>query len=141
MNLRDILNQKGHAVYTVSPRAKLAGALQVMVEHNCGSLVVCDNEAMVGIISERDLLRALAANAQAMEETLVEGPMTRNVITGDPNDDLNKIMGVMTQHRIRHLPVLENGRVCGLISIGDIVKAQHEQLARENHFLMSYIQS
>lgn len=141
MNLRDILNQKGHAVFTVSPRAKLAGAVQVMVEHNVGSLVVCDNEAMVGILSERDILRAMAESGQALEQMVVGDRMTQKVITGDPNDDLNKIMGIMTQHRIRHLPVLENGRVYGLISIGDIVKAQHEQLARENHFLMSYIQS
>lgn len=141
MNLRDILNQKGRDVFTVSPRAKLAGAVQVMVEHNVGSLVVCDNESMVGILSERDILRAMAESGQALEQMLVGDRMTQKVITGDPNDDLNKIMGVMTQHRIRHLPVLENGRVYGLISIGDIVKAQHEQLARENHFLMSYIQS
>ena len=141
MNLRDILSQKGDAVFTVSPRAKLAGAVQVMVEHNVGSLVVCDNESMVGILSERDILRAMAESGQALEQMLVGERMTQKVITGDPTDDLNKIMGIMTQHRIRHLPVLENGRVSGLISIGDIVKAQHEQLARENHFLMSYIQS
>jgi CBS domain-containing protein len=67
--------------------------------------------------------------------------MTRNVITGSPGDDLNKIMGVMTRHRIRHLPVLDEGKVVGMISIGDIVKAHHDQLAVENHFLLSYIQS
>ena len=141
MNLHDILSQKGSALFTVAPRAKLAEALQVMVQHNCGSLVVCENESMVGIISERDLLRALADSPQALNDMQVADRMTRDVITGCPSDDLNKVMGIMTQHRIRHLPVLENGRTCGLISIGDIVKAQHEQLARENHFLMSYIQS
>ncbi len=141
MNLNDILHQKGRAVYTASPRAMLADAVQLMVEHNCGSLVVCDNEAMVGILSERDILRSIAESGRPLEEVSVAERMTRNVITGLPIDDLNKIMGVMTQHRIRHLPVLDNGRVVGLISIGDIVKAQHEQLAVENHFLMSYIQS
>ena len=141
MNLWDILNQKGRAVYTASPRGTLAEAVQMMVEQNCGSLVICENETMVGILSERDILRSIAAAGKPLEDVLISERMTRDVITGLPTDDLNKIMGVMTQHRIRHLPVLENGRVIGLISIGDIVKAQHEQLAVENHFLMSYIQS
>jgi CBS domain-containing protein len=141
MNLKDILDHKGRAVFTVSPRASLAEAVQIMVQHNCGSLVVCDQDGMVGILSERDILRAIAATKRPLDELLVEERMTRRVITGDPTDDLNKIMGVMTEHRIRHLPVLEATRVVGMISIGDIVKAQHEQLAVENHFLMSYIQS
>jgi CBS domain-containing protein len=141
MNLCDILNQKGRAVYTVSPRGSLAEAVRLMVEQNCGSLVVCDNDAMVGILSERDILRAIVGTERPLDDIPIAERMTRDVITGLPTDDLNKIMGVMTQHRIRHLPVLENGQVVGLISIGDIVKAQHEQLAVENHFLMSYIQS
>jgi CBS domain-containing protein len=141
MNLWDILNQKGRAVYTASPEGTLAEAVQLMVEQNCGSLVVCENDSMVGILSERDILRSIATAGRPLDEVLIAERMTRNVITGLPTDDLSKIMGVMTQHRIRHLPVLENGHVIGLISIGDIVKAQHEQLAVENHFLMSYIQS
>ena len=141
MNLWDILNQKGRAVYTASPRATLAEAVQMMVEQNCGSLVICENESMVGILSERDILRSIATAGRPLGDVLISERMTQDVITGLPTDDLNKIMGVMTQHRIRHLPVLENGRVIGLISIGDLVKAQHEQLAVENHFLMSYIQS
>ena len=141
MNLWDILNQKGRAVYTASPRASLAEAVQLMVEQNCGSLVICQNDSMVGILSERDILRAIANAGRPLQDVSIEERMTRNVVTGLPSDDLNKIMGVMTAHRIRHLPVLDGGRVIGLISIGDIVKAQHEQLAVENHFLMSYIQS
>jgi CBS domain-containing protein len=141
MNLLDILNQKGREVFKASPRLTLAEAVQLMVEQNCGSLVVCEQDEMVGILSERDILRAIAARDRPLEEVLVSERMTRNVITGLPTDDLNKIMGVMTKHRIRHLPVLENRRVIGLVSIGDIVKAQHEELAVENHFLMSYIQS
>jgi len=139
MNLRDILQSKGHVVYTVSPRASLADAVQVMVEHNCGSLVVCDGDPMVGILSERDILRSLSE--RPLEAVAVEERMTRNVITAQPDDDLGKVMGIMTQHRIRHLPVTDHGRVVGLVSIGDVVKAQFEQLAVENHFLKSYIQS
>ncbi|MFN0051001.1 MAG: CBS domain-containing protein [Planctomycetales bacterium] len=141
MNLRTILSRKGRDVFTISSKATIAQAVESMVEHNCGSLVICDDGALAGIISERDILRAIAGGQRPLSAVLVEERMTRRVITGDPADDLNKIMGIMTEHRIRHLPVLESGRVIGLISIGDIVKAQHEELAVENHFLMSYIQS
>jgi CBS domain-containing protein len=141
MNLTDILNNKGRAVFTVPPTDSLASAVRAMVEHNCGSLVVCDNDEMVGILSERDILRSIAATDRPLDDVPIAERMTRNVITGSPGDDLNKIMGVMTRHRIRHLPVLAEGKVVGMISIGDIVKAHHDQLAVENHFLLSYIQS
>jgi CBS domain-containing protein len=141
MNLADILNNKGRAVFTVPPTDSLASAVRTMVEHNCGSLVVCDNDQMVGILSERDILKSIATTDRPLDAVLIGERMTRNVITGNLGDDLNKIMGVMTRHRIRHLPVLEDGKVVGMISIGDIVKAHHDQLAVENHFLLSYIQS
>jgi CBS domain-containing protein len=141
MKLRDILRSKGSAVYTISPTAMLMDAVRMMVDNRCGSLVVARGAEMVGIISERDILRTLAEVNVPLATTLVSERMTVRVITADLDDDLGKAMGLMTENRIRHLPITRDGRLEGMVSIGDLVKAQHEQLAQENHFLMSYIQS
>jgi CBS domain-containing protein len=141
MNLRDILRSKGSAVFQIPPTAMLSDAVRMMVDNRCGSLMVCKGDQMAGIISERDILRTLAEVDVPLASTPVSARMTSRVITGHPDDDLGKVMGVMTQNRIRHLPVIDEGKLIGVVSIGDVVKAQHEQLTRENHFLMSYIQS
>jgi CBS domain-containing protein len=141
MNLRDILRSKGSAVFQIHPTAMLAEAVRMMVDNRCGSLMVCKGDQMVGIISERDILRTLAEVNVPLDTTPISMRMTARVITGHPDDDLGKVMGVMTMNRIRHLPVVLDGKLLGVVSIGDVVKAQHEQLTRENHFLMSYIQS
>jgi len=142
MLLRDILESKGDSdVLTISPSSTLSDVVEKMVAHNCGSLVVCDDDQMVGIISERDVLRTVANRDARLDQILVHERMTRNVITGSPDDNISAVMGLMTKHRIRHLPVLRGNALAGLISIGDIVKAQHHNLERENHLLMAYIQS
>ncbi len=141
MLLRDILNVKGRRVLTIAPDASLADVVQKLIENRCGSLVVCDGEQMVGIISERDILRTLAQVEQPLETIPVNSRMTGEVVTGSPDDNVNKTMGVLTENRIRHLPVMEDGKLAGLISIGDVVKAQHDLLTMENHYLISYIQS
>jgi CBS domain-containing protein len=141
MNLRDILQSKGDAVFTIPPTSSMAEAVRVMVDHRCGSLIVGTAGQMVGIISERDVLRTLAEVHKPLEEIPIADRMTSRVITGQPDDDLGKVMGIMTQNRIRHLPVMNEGKLVGMVSIGDLVKAQHEQLTRENYFLMNYIQS
>ena len=96
---------------------------------------------MVGIISERDVLRAISGASETLDKISVEQRMTKDVITGTPDQNINDTMGLMTANHVRHLPVLEHGKLSGLISIGDVVKAQHQKLAMENHLLMSYIQS
>ena len=140
MLLKDILNDKGHDVLTISPDASLADVVQTLVRNRCGALVVCQGTTMVGIISERDILRALVDPTEPLERVVVEAHMTADVVTGEPNDNVKKIMGLMTKHRIRHLPIIEDGELAGVISIGDIVKAQHNQLTMENHYLKNYIQ-
>ena len=143
MTLRNILHVKGKKVFTTVPTATLELAVRAMVEHNCGSLVVCvegDEGQMVGIITERDILRSLAAGKQQMSQITVDEVMTKNVITGTSASMIPEIMGLMTEHRIRHLPIIEAGRLIGLISIGDVVKAQHDELSAENHYLKEYIQ-
>lgn len=141
MHLREILKTKGSNVLTIEPTASLADVVQKLVENRCGSLVVCDGETMVGIISERDILIAVAEVSEPLDAIMVRGRMTTDVVTGSPHDTVSDIMGLMSQKRIRHLPILEDSKLAGLISIGDIVKAQYHQLTVENHYLKNYIQS
>ena len=143
MTLEEILRSKGTEVYTISPDATLADVVQALVARNCGSLVVCrddDSVAMVGIITERDILRACAAHNGSLDRVRVVEVMSGGLVTGSLRDEVEAVMGVMTRERIRHLPVVESGRLIGLVSIGDIVKAQHDRLTMENHYLKEYIQ-
>ena len=144
MTLQDILRAKGSAVHTITADASLEDVVQKLVKFNCGSLVVCeaggcDNGKMVGIISERDILRACAAQKMPLSNYKVADTMTREVITGSPSDSVEDTMGLLTEHRVRHLPIVETQRLLGIVSIGDIVKAQHDSLTMENHYLKSYI--
>ena len=141
MQLRQILKSKGSEVLTIEPAASLADVVQKLVENRCGSLVVCDGETMVGIISERDILITLAEVSEPLVEITVQRRMTSDVITGSPDDTVSNIMGLMSEKRIRHLPILDNKKLAGMISIGDIVKAQYQQLTMEHHYLKNDIQS
>ncbi len=141
MRLSDILAGKGNQVHSIRPMASLADVVQMLVHHNCGSLMVCEDASctrMLGIITERDILRA-CAGGQALHLTEVADCMTMDMVTGTPNDSVEDTMGLMTHHRIRHLPVLDGGELVGMISIGDIVKSQHDLLSMENHYLKSYL--
>jgi CBS domain-containing protein len=155
MTLQEILNAKGRAVHTIGWNATLEDVVQTLVRHNCGSLIVCDVESsgsdntndeetgppghMVGIITERDILRACARHEGPLSSLRVADAMTADVVTGSPNDSVEATMGLMTEMRIRHLPVVEAGQLQGLVSIGDVVKLQYDRLSMENHYLKSYI--
>ncbi len=144
MFLRDILNAKGPVVHTIDVDASLEEVVQQLVRHNCGSLVVYDKSSsqhMVGIITERDILRACAARKAALSKLKVADAMSANLVVGSPGDSVEDTMGLMTNKRIRHLPVIEDDQLLGLVSIGDIVKMQHDRLTMENHYLKSYLQS
>ncbi|HTN74466.1 MAG TPA: CBS domain-containing protein [Pirellulaceae bacterium] len=141
MTLHEILRSKGHEVFSISPERTLQDVVDLLVDRNCGSLLVCDGDRMVGIITERDILRACAELDEPLSSIPVEVRMTRNVITCSPDADVDTVTGLMTEHRVRHMPLLQDGRLVGLISIGDVVKAQHDHLCLENHYLKSYIQS
>lgn len=140
MNLQQILDHKGNIVFKTHPGATLAEVVADLVRHNCGSLVVCEGETMVGIITERDILRACATSGGLLHNLPVEKHMSRQVTTGAPLDEVETVMGQMTEMRIRHMPVLDDGRLVGMISIGDVVKAHHDSLCLENHYLKSYLQ-
>lgn len=144
MTLRDILADKGSQVHTISPAATLDDVVQKLVQNNCGSLLVCEPNGgreprVVGIITERDILRSCAAR-KTLDQVRVLEVMSPKLITGSPADTVEETMGLMTEQRIRHLPILEKDRLVGMISIGDVVKAQHHAFAVENEYLKTYIQ-
>jgi CBS domain-containing protein len=141
MLLREILFHKGHDVVTCAPEETLMQAVSRLVQHNIGSLVVIEQGRMVGIITERDLLRACDAESGCLTREQVRARMTANPVTGSPDDEIAAVMGLMTQRRIRHLPIMDGDELMGMISIGDLVKAHHAEVSRENHFLKTYIQS
>jgi CBS domain-containing protein len=157
MLLSDILQAKGSAVYAVAPDQTVGDAVRKLAEHGVGSMLVCEtlpdgDSKLVGIITERDLLlahagrkgpaaaRTPAAGQCSWMHTKVSELMSTDLVTAAPTDSVDAVMGLMTSRRIRHLPVLENGRVIGVVSIGDVVKAQHDHLAVENRYMKDYIQ-
>ena len=147
MTLRDILNVKGTEVYTLDDSATLDDVVQKLVKCNCGSLVITDKPPgggrgrMIGIVTERDILRVCAARRGPLDRVPVTEAMTHDVITAAPGDSIGDTMQLMTERRMRHLPIVDHGELLGLVSIGDLVKAHHEQCVLENHYLKTYIQS
>ena len=146
MTLQEILSAKGTKVFTIAPDATLEETVGELVKQRVGSLVVCDRhlkegEQLVGIVTERDLLYHLGSCKGTLGKAKVSEIMTREVITGTPDEPVEEVMGLMTAKRIRHLPVLSDGRLVGMVSIGDVVKVQHDKLALENQAMKDYIQS
>jgi CBS domain-containing protein len=144
MTLYEILKAKGSEVFTIRSDATLEEAVRELVRRNVGCLVVCDRdleegERLAGMLSERDILRFCASGKGPLSAFTVSSAMTTTIIPGAPQDSVETIMGVMTTHRIRHLPVLAGARLIGLVSIGDVVKSQHDRLAMENQFMKNYM--
>ncbi len=141
MKVKDILKHKGTAVATIAADASLHDALERFITLRIGSLVVIDRHApIVGIITERDLLGECATHPEDMKEMMVREIMSTNPIIAVPEDEVAYIMGIMTHNRIRHLPILDGERLAGMISIGDVVKAQLEAAEFENRYLRDFIQ-
>jgi CBS domain-containing protein len=140
MKVKDILAQKGTAVITIKQEASLHEAVSLLSEHRIGVVLVTDEASdPVGILSERDVVEIMAAEGCNLDAKLVGDAMTADLIVGLPDDELDYVMSVMTQRRIRHLPILDGNHLAGLISIGDVVKAQIDDAATEIRFLRSYI--
>lgn len=138
MRIRDILRQKGDRVIAVPADRTIHDAMRALVVHQVGSLVVW-GDPVAGIITERDLLEFATRKPGAIHTVRVHEVMTRDVIVGAPDDRIQHVMNVMTEHRIRHLPVVEEGRLVGLISIGDVVNAIRREVEDENQSLHEYI--
>lgn len=131
MNIAHILARKGDKVFTISPERSIHQALAALAEHNIGALVVVDEaDRPVGILSERDIVREAARNENVFTRRVSE-LMTRDVVIGVPEDDLKSVSYTMTERRIRHLPVVERGRLVGMVSIGDVVKTLRDQYEGE----------
>jgi len=120
--VRDILRQKGGEVYTVSPEETVFEAIRRLADLGVGSLVVVDQGRPVGLFSERDYTCKVALEGRSSRETPVEEVMSRQLLVVTPDTTTNECMALMTENRIRHLPVVEEGQLAGLVSIGDIVK-------------------
>ena len=135
-----VLDCKGYRVVTVSPEASVASVARVLVTHRIGAApVVDDNGFLLGIISERDVVRGISEHGDEALRYRAEQLMTREVRTCSLRDQLNDIMQVMTLQRIRHLPVVENGMLQGIVSIGDVVKQRLDELQLETEELRRYI--
>jgi CBS domain-containing protein len=131
MNIERILATKGEKVVTVHPDQSVKDAVRLLHEHRIGALVVVDTDGTLrGIVSERDVVREAAVNDCVLELD-VAAIMTSDVITGNSRDDLMSVATTMTERRVRHMPVLDGGRVVGIVSIGDVLKAQRDQLMGE----------
>ncbi len=127
MNIAHVLARKGVKVVTITPDQTIRQALALLAEHNIGALVVVDEtHRPIGILSERDIVREAARNEQVFGHEVGE-LMTHEVIVGVPEDELKSVGHTMTERRIRHIPVVEKGKLVGIVSIGDIVKAQRDQ--------------
>lgn len=121
--VRDILQEKGHEVHTISPDATVYTALQLMADKNVGALVVQRGGDVVGLISERDYARKIVLKGKFSRDVPVSDIMTAKIVRVGPEEDIEGCMQLMTHKRVRHLPVFEDDRLTGIISVGDIVKA------------------
>lgn len=131
MNIASVLASKGVEVVTVRPEQTIREALALLAERNIGAVVVATGEGRpAGIVSERDVVRTLARDERVFDWP-VSRIMTRDVVVGAPADDLATVGSTMTQRRIRHLPVMDGGKLVGIVSIGDIVKAQRDRYQGE----------
>lgn len=136
-----MLEVKGTRIYAVEPSTMVYDAIARMDEWRVGALLVMQGERLAGIVSERDYTRRVILRGRASRDTPVEDIMTRDVITVRRDTSLGECLGIVTKHGIRHLPVVEDGRVVGVISIGDLVRTVLAQQAEQISSLKSYIQS
>lgn len=137
--VQQVLEQKGAVTHAVTPDATVIEALAVMAERDIGAVLVLQGEQMVGIFTERDYARKVALKGLSSKDSRIRDLMTPNVCTITPSHTIDEVMSIMTQNRFRHLPVVDHGRICGIVTIGDVVKsviAEHEATIQQ---LSSYI--
>jgi CBS domain-containing protein len=140
MRISDVLRGKGDRVVTVTPDTEIRRLLAVLAEHRIGAVIVStDGSTVEGIASERDVVRALAERGEAVLAEPVSTIHTAQVHTADPQTHVDDLMRIMTEHRIRHVPVVVDGRLRGIVSIGDVVKNRIDELETERAALTDYI--
>ena len=142
MNVETILRNKGNWVATIRPNATIADAVDMLHRERIGAIVVSkDGNSVDGILSERDIVIALAEQAADLLSRTVDEIMTRDVVTCEPGDTVGELMAEMTNRRVRHFPVVAAGRLCGIVSIGDLVKNRLDEVEFEAQSLRSFIAS
>jgi CBS domain-containing protein len=140
ITIGDLLENKGREVISVTPEITIFAALQVFKQNKIGSLLVIDQTGDTkGIITERDILYWVHEHYEQIKTIQVTEVMTKDVVVGNPDDDLDYAMSIMTRFRFRHMPVIGNGKLVGIISIGDVVKALKSQKEYDNKMLHDYI--
>jgi len=140
MLVSDVLNSKGNRVLSIDLEATVHEAIAKLVQNNIGSLPVVDHEGkLVGIFAERDVLRLIHNRGDGFARLRMSQVMTPDPITCDTHDDVNDVMGQMSERRIAKVPVVSQGQLVGIISVGDVIKVMYDKVATENHHLLSYI--
>jgi len=143
MRISDIVRHKGSAVYTIAPSDTVGALIALLAEHNIGASVVVDgdgpNATVAGIASERDVVRHLAGTGESLLSTPVREIMTANVVTCTLQDEVDKVAEIMTERRIRHMPILGDSGLAGIVSIGDVVSSRMRQLEQDRGQLEQYI--
>lgn len=137
--VRHLLDSKGRDVVSIAPDASVLDAIRLMSDRGIGALVVMDGDSLAGILTERDYARKVILKGRASDATEVREIMTHDVITTSSSESVEKCMNIVTEKRIRHLPVVDDGKVCGIISIGDLVKAIISDQQRAIEQLEHYI--
>ena len=140
MLIRDILSLKGGAVYSIGPGARLTGAVDLMVRHDVGSLVVIDGERLIGMLTFREVLKAVHAKEGNLAECSVHEVMVADPLCGSPADTIDELRALMTRHHVRYLPVKDGERLVGVVSFHDVAKAVIKETSMENRLLRRYIE-
>ena len=140
MTVAEILSGKGREVATIVPERTIAEAIDELAKRRIGALVVVDGrDRVAGIISERDIVRALAKRGADLLAEKVDSIMTREVVTCGESETINRVMGRMTRGRFRHVPVVDQGKLVGIVSIGDVVKHRLQEMERDSAAMHNYI--
>lgn len=140
MHIGAILASKGSSVHTIDPHRTLSDVVERMLALRVSSLLILEEDGRIaGIITERDIIRTLKRLPDAWKATRVDEVMTRDLFTARPEDDLGEVIAVMTGRHIRHLPVVDGGRIAGVLSIRDLIGAAMEELGRHNEMMRRYI--
>jgi CBS domain-containing protein len=139
--VRQLLDRKGRSIFSVDPDAPVLEAIRAMADHQVGALLVMQGEALTGIVSERDYARKVILRGRSSADTPVRDIMTSPVLTVQPDTTVDKCMQLMTDRHVRHLPVTDGGRVVGMVSIGDLVKAVIAEQRQQIEQLENYIHS
>ncbi len=139
MKVKDVLHQKGSQVYSIGPDRTVREAIRELVDRPIGALLVTEGSDILGIITERDILREAGKHAGRLDQRKVRDAMTADLVVGVLEDDVNYVMQIMTRNKVRHLPIVEGRELKGMISIGDVVWASLTETEFENRTLKEYI--